>query len=106
MNWSQEDFNQALAAIYKKAVQDESFRELVLENPGQAFQEVSGKEFPKNLIVKFIENSSGVDMTFVLPALEGELNEVELDKVAGGVFCNPTLLSLTNPTLRTTTYLT
>lgn len=84
--WQKEDIQGAFQKISKRAMTDKNFRELCLKNPAQAIKEEMGKELPSDYKVKFIENQ-GADATFVLPdfkANPSELNDQELDAVAGG----------------------
>ncbi|MGE5606303.1 MAG: NHLP leader peptide family RiPP precursor [Bacteroidota bacterium] len=84
--WNQKDIENAFQKISKRAMTDKSFRELCLKNPAQAIKEATGKELPAEVTIKFVENQ-GADATFVLPNFKAnpdELNEKELDAVAGG----------------------
>jgi hypothetical protein len=85
--WDQKDIQEAFQKISKRAMTDKSFRELSLKDAAQAIKEETGKELPADLKIKFVENSEGADATFVLPNFKAdldELNEKELDAVAGG----------------------
>ena len=77
---------QAIEQIIKRAQSDRSFRQLCLDNPNLAAEEVVGKELPAGYVLRFVENKSA-DLTVVLPdAIEesAELSDTELDQVAGG----------------------
>lgn len=88
-NWTEEEVQKVVAEIGKKAATDPAFRKLCLENPAGAVKEVSGKDLPQGLKVRFVENA-GSHMTFVLPDIVevGEFGEADLDKVAGGTNLN------------------
>lgn len=89
MVWNQEDIKTAFEKISKRAKTDKSFRELCLKDPAKAVKEAAGKELPPDYKVKFIENLEA-DATFVLPDFKenpAELNDRELDSVAGGMKC-------------------
>ena len=84
-NWTEEKVLKTLEEIGKKATTDAEFRKLCLNNPGAAVKKVSGEDLPEGLKINVVENA-GAHMTFVLPDMvTGELNEGDLDKVAGGV---------------------
>ncbi|HBV95599.1 MAG: hypothetical protein JL50_09925 [Peptococcaceae bacterium BICA1-7] len=84
-NWTEEEVQKVVAQIGQRAASDPAFRKLCLADPAGAVKEVSGKDLPQGLKVRFVENE-GAHMTFVLPdpAGPGELGEEDLDKVAGG----------------------
>ena len=57
-----------------------------MSTPREAVSEFYGREIPPSVDIRFVENSA--DATFVLPdAIDpaAELNEKELEAVAGGV---------------------
>ena len=77
---------QAIEQIVKRAQTDIQFRQLCLDNPNSAAQEVTGKDIPEGFALRFVENQ-GADLTVVLPDLvdgSAELSELELEQVAGG----------------------
>lgn len=86
MEWNKDELEKALHAVKKKAMIDAAFRKLALSDAAAAVKEVAGKELPKEVCMKFIENDRA-QMTIVLPdMLEGEISEEDLNKVAGGTF--------------------
>ena len=89
-NWTEKEVQSTIEQVRKKASTDSEFRKLCLENPAGAVKEVSGKELPEGLIIKFVENA-GAHMTFVLPDMisTGELVEEDLEQVAGGAQGKP-----------------
>ena len=84
-NWTEEEVQKVVAQIGQRAASDPAFRKLCLADPAGAVKEVSGKDLPQGLKVRFVENA-GAHMTFVLPDTvnAGELGEAELNRVAGG----------------------
>jgi hypothetical protein len=77
---------QAIEQIVKRAQTDSQFRQLCLDNPNRAAQEVTGKDIPEGFTLHFIENQNA-DLTVVLPDLvdgNAELSNAELEEVAGG----------------------
>ncbi|MDD2422003.1 MAG: hypothetical protein PHU78_07680, partial [Heliobacteriaceae bacterium] len=64
--WTEAEVNETLAKLFKQASTDAEFRKLCLADPGAAIKQVSGKELPGGLKIKFGENE-GADRTFVLP---------------------------------------
>ncbi|MBW4534280.1 MAG: NHLP leader peptide family RiPP precursor [Pleurocapsa minor HA4230-MV1] len=77
---------QAIEQIIKRAQTNIQFRQLCLDNPNRAAQEVTGKDIPEGFTLRFVDNQ-GADLTVVLPDsvdAEAELAEQELEQVAGG----------------------
>lgn len=86
MSWSEEQVEQAFVEVRKRAMTDQAFRQLVLANPHQAIEEVSGKEVPTGFKIKVVESDPAYDMTYVLPEMASEeLSDDMLDNVAGGI---------------------
>ena len=86
VSWTEQDVADAIRLVSRKATTDKDFRKLVLASPHEAIKKVSGKDVPAGFKLKVIENSPGVDQTYVLPDFRGrELSEDELEKVAGGI---------------------
>ncbi|WP_270169393.1 NHLP leader peptide family RiPP precursor [Paenibacillus sp. SYP-B4298] len=86
MEWNVERFNQALESFKLRAATDESFRKLALTDPSAAVKELTGQELPPGFKLQIVENA-GAHLTVVLPDLqqgERELDEAELENVAGG----------------------
>ncbi len=72
-------------AVHKRAKRDEQFRDLAMADPQAAIEEVTGERIPSSFKIRFYDGT-GFDFVSVLPDLEstGELDEDELDMVAGG----------------------
>src|SRR4030042_1266533 len=84
-DWTQEEVNEAIELIGKKASTDAEFRKLALTKPNEAVKKVMNKEVPSGYKLKIIENAAGFDQTFVLPNMQiEELSDADLDAVAGG----------------------
>ena len=78
---------QAIEQIVKRAQTDIQFRQLCIDNPNLAAQEVTGKDIPEGFTLRFVENQ-GADLTVVLPdniETSAELDDTELEQVAGGL---------------------
>ena len=84
MNWTEEKINQTITDIKKKASEDESFRQLCLNNPNEAIKKISGIEVPEGVKINIIENEPGIDHTILLPPNIQELSGEELENIAGG----------------------
>ncbi|MBW4534285.1 MAG: NHLP leader peptide family RiPP precursor [Pleurocapsa minor HA4230-MV1] len=86
---TQQEAEQAIERIIKRAQTDSEFRQLCLDNPNCAAQEATGKEIPPGYVLKFVDNKRA-DLTVVLPDIieeSAELSDTELDQVAGGGKC-------------------
>ena len=75
------------ARIIAKAWKDESYRQELLANPKAIFEQEFGIEFPTEINVEVLEETP-TSLNFVLPMrpelLRQELNEEELELIAGG----------------------
>lgn len=84
-SWTQEEVDDVMQKINKKAQVDKDFRELVLNDPNAAVKKLAGKEIPDNFKVKVVESDPDYDATVVLPKFRSEeLSEEELEQIAGG----------------------
>jgi len=89
MNWTQEEAEQAWIDVRKRALIDKPFRELLVANPNQAIEQVTGKPVPRGWKIKVLEPDPTAHLTFLLPRMVSqELPTEELEKVAGGA-CGP-----------------
>ena len=67
-----------------KAAQDEAFREALIANPKETLSQYLGTALPAELRVTVVENSA-TELTLVIPPKLGdELEDADLDAVAGG----------------------
>lgn len=83
--WTKEKINDIYQNIQRLAVTDEEFREQLLKDPNAAISKIAGEELPSDYKIKVIENDPKYAATFVLPPMvSDELNDEDLDKVAGG----------------------
>ena len=86
MKWTQEKMNEIYLTIQKGAVTDEEDRKELLENPNAVIEKEVGAPLPEGMKFQVIENDPAYNATFVLPELlSEELEEDDLDDVAGGV---------------------
>lgn len=74
-----------LREVLERATGDRAFRARLLSNPASAIRNEFGVIFPRDYRIKFIERPRDVDALVVLPDVDcGELDEGELEQVAGG----------------------
>ena len=86
---------EALEQILARAGVDRDFRRALLHDPRKAILDGLGVRIPASFRVKFIEREKNVDALIVLPDLkqqDGELDECDLDAVAGGGDTDPSNL--------------
>lgn len=89
MSTSQQE---ALEQILSRSAVDPEFRRALLVDPRRAILDALGVRIPTNFRVKFIEREKNVDALIVLPELQladGELDDGDLEKVAGGANGEP-----------------
>jgi hypothetical protein len=83
---------EALEQILTRAAVDLDFRRALLHDPRKAILDGLGLRIPASFRVKFIERGKDVDALIVLPDLQrpdGELDDCDLEAVAGGSGTDP-----------------
>ena len=85
--WTQQEVEETVREIRRRAAQDREFRELALRDPAAAVKEIAGKEIPEGYKLEVIESKPGVHHTMVLPPMDDELDDEVLDSIAGGRGC-------------------
>ena len=84
--WTQQEIDQTLEEIKRRALTDTEFRQIALSDANTAIAKVNPKPIPDAVAIKFADNSGKVK-TIVLPdpiAAADELTDAELEEVAGG----------------------
>ena len=71
------------AAVVKKAMEDSSFKEMLLKDPKGTISKEFGITLEDSINVKAIEEDA-TTITLFVPASQSELSADELDNVAGG----------------------
>ena len=86
-NWTQQEMEELIAKMTKKAMTDAEFRKEVLADANKALEKLAGRPLPEGASLKCIEKDPNYQTTFVLPDLidEERLEDVGLQQVAGGV---------------------
>jgi hypothetical protein len=81
----EQNTNQIIESILRRAATDADFRANLLANPATATASLTNG-IPGHLKLQFIEKPKNVDAVYVLPpfAPRGELSDAELEAVAGG----------------------
>ena len=90
-----EELSDALKTVYKKAIQDEAYREKALKNPHAVIEAETNEPIPSNVKITFADGNHQFALT--LPPVRDNLSEKELDSVAGGV--NTTITTVTTVTI-------
>ena len=75
--------------LVERSLQDESFRQRLLDNPKQTIEQELGAQLPEGVEIRVVEESAET-IYLVLPSASalggqgGSLSDQELDAVAGG----------------------
>ena len=85
--WTQQELEELLAKMTKKAMTDAEFRKEVLADANKALEKLAGKPLPPGASLKCIEKDPNYQTTLVLPDLidEEKLDDESLSSVAGGI---------------------
>ncbi len=75
-------------SLIEKAMKDPDFRQRLLENPKAVIKEETGVEFPATVNLRILEEDPHT-VYLILPFIpsqlnENELDETELERIAGG----------------------
>lgn len=60
------EYEEIVKAMLKQSARNIEFREMLLNNPKEAFETIAEKEFPENLEVKVLKDSENGKITQVL----------------------------------------
>ena len=95
---NQEKELELYAKVQRMAATDEVFRKEVLADPVAALEKLSGEKFPEGFAIKVIEQDPAYASTIVLTRFIGdELDESELDNVAGGIWLTGCVSIISGP---------
>ncbi len=85
--WTQQELEELLAKMTKKAMTDAEFRKEVLADATKALEKLAGKPLPEGSSLKCVEKDPNYQTTLVLPDLidEEKLDDETLTQVAGGI---------------------
>ena len=73
-----------LREVIDRATTDREFRTRLLADPASAIRHAFGVILPHNYRIRFIERPRELDALIVLPSMGEELDEDDLEQVAGG----------------------
>lgn len=74
-----------LREVIERASTDRDFRARLLADPAAAIRHAFGVILPHNYRIRFIERPRELDALIVLPPMNQELDEDDLEQVAGGL---------------------
>jgi hypothetical protein len=86
-NWTNEELQEALAAVARRTAIDPAFRALALQDGATAISRVTQKPLPNNITFRFVDNSGTlktIPLPDPIPQPTDELEEDALEKVSGG----------------------
>jgi len=82
-DWTADAWEDAIRAVFRRALTEPDFRELALKDPRAAFMAATGKPAPDNLKFRFVEALD--EHVLVLPKLigaaDGSVSEIDLSRV-------------------------
>ncbi len=86
-NWTQQEIEELMAKMTKKAMTDAAFRKELLADATAALEKLAGKPLPEGASLKCVERDPNYQTTLVLPDLldEEKLDDESLQQVAGGI---------------------
>ncbi|MEF3306250.1 hypothetical protein [Paenibacillus sp. GYB003] len=85
MKWTVESANAAFEQLKERVAEDDAFLELALDDAGAAVKELTGHDLPEGVEITFYMNEQGELEGETEFTGERELDESELEAVAGGV---------------------
>jgi hypothetical protein len=86
-NWTNEELQEALAAVARRTAIDPAFRALALQDGATAISRVTQRPLPNNITFRFVDNSGTlktIPLPDPIPQPTDELEEEALEKVSGG----------------------
>jgi hypothetical protein len=85
--WTTPEVQETIRKILSRTVVDPDFRALALKDTGAAFARFDPRPLPPSYKLTFVDNSGPEQVLVLPPAVQGvqELDEAELEMVAGGV---------------------
>lgn len=108
-----EKAGRVIGEMLAKAIQDEEFRKLALQDFSAAYKAHSGKDLPEGTNIRIVEAGQGNPEAglYEIPNISDELSDEDLEQVAGGVIVSaavnsavmaygvmpPTIPSVTQP---------
>ena len=81
---SRKNDDDLLREVIERAGTDREFRTRLLADPTAAIRHAFGVILPHSYRIRFIERPRELDALIVLPAMGQELDEDDLEQVAGG----------------------
>ena len=86
-NWTQQEIEELMAKMTKKAMTDAEFRKEVLADATKALEKLAGRPLPEGSSLKCVERDPNYQTTLVLPDLvdEEKIDDEALSGVAGGI---------------------
>ena len=73
-----------LREVIERASTDREFRTRLLSDPAAAIRHAFGVILPHNYRIRFMERPRELDALIVLPGMHDQLDEEDLEQVAGG----------------------
>lgn len=80
--WSNERWNDAIRAVFRRALFDSKFRALALTDPRAALSQVVDEPLPADIKLRFVERLD--EQVLVLPSIiqgQGDLSEIDISRI-------------------------
>ena len=84
MPWNEQEIQQTMVEVQRRASADATFRALVLRDPKAAIARVNPKPIPDDVAVRVVDNGGRLTLTLPDSSRDRELSDEELDLVSGG----------------------
>lgn len=81
-DWTNDQWEGAIRAVFRRAMLDEDFRQLTLQNPVEAFTAAAGRPPPPGLKLRFVEKLE--EHVLVLPrfiSTQSSPSEIDLSRI-------------------------
>ena len=84
--WTKDETKKIANEVAAKAAKDPKLQKLALEDPAAAIKQVTGRDTPAGMVLKFSESGTGLNAAMAVE--ESDIDDSALAQVAGGSCCH------------------